>query len=343
MKDGGANAGVITVAYAITSDGRDIYADMGLVSALSVRITNPGLRIVAVCDAPSARVLRDARHRICEVCDDIVAVETPEGHPTFRNRYVKASLCHYVPGPCLYLDADMLVRRTLDDLPGLVQVFGAVSNNNAAEPTRQIWEGDRDFLRAMGWSATCRPYINGGLQYYHDAAEVRDVYDTWLRLYLNGVKHHQKQGVEGRADNPKINIYWQDQPSLNAAVFLSGVKLSELPSGYNFQVQARKLGVSDAHIWHFWHALDATPNCFITLLAACREVSLKKLRQLVAQAVHHPYPYANQDFIGRRIGWKMENNKEITTFERIWLTDRKAALRFWAGGVKAAMFGGKKK
>jgi hypothetical protein len=59
---------------------------------------------------------------------------------------------------------------------------------------------------------------------------------------------------------------------------------------------------------------------------------------MVREAISAPYPYPNQDFLGRRIGRKIDDDAAATTtFENLWLTDRKAALRFWAGGVKAKL------
>jgi hypothetical protein len=309
-----------SVAYAVTSDGRDAYADMALVSMLSVRLTNPHLRILAVCDEASAQALRHHRHRMLEVCDEVVDVVTGDGHPTFRNRLLKTQLCLHVPGPCLYLDADILVRGSLAQLPSHTTDIGAVANNNARSKDEMVWIGDEDFLRTMGWPPKFDTFVNGGVQFYHDTQGTRDFYELWHKLYVEGLERH--------ADR-------QDQPSLNAAIKLSGVRCAVLPDIYNLQMKPGARGACGAAVWHFWHALGLGDSSFARLVAAAPRVDLAKLRRMVGKAIRQPYPYPNQDVFGRRVGRKLENNEEVSTFERTWLTDRKAALRFWAGGVRA--------
>ncbi len=324
-----------SVAYAVTSDGRDAYADMALVSMLSVRLTNPHLRILAVCDEASAQALRHHRHRMLEVCDEVVDVVTGDGHPTFRNRLLKTQLCLHVPGPCLYLDADILVRGSLAQLPSHTTDIGAVANNNARSKDEMVWIGDEDFLRTMGWPPKFDTFVNGGVQFYHDTQGTRDFYELWHKLYVEGLERHADRRPEATPDQSLLNIYWQDQPSLNAAIKLSGVRCAVLPDIYNLQMKPGARGACGAAVWHFWHALGLGDSSFARLVAAAPRVDLAKLRRMVGKAIRQPYPYPNQDVFGRRVGRKLENNEEVSTFERTWLTDRKAALRFWAGGVRA--------
>ena len=131
-----------SVVYVISSDGADAFADMALVSMLSVRISNPGLGILAVCDEKSAITLRANKHRMLDVCDQFITVPTPDGEPTFRSRWIKTQLCRYVEGNILNIDADTLVRGSLADLQHLVSDFGAVANHNGATLSEQIWSED---------------------------------------------------------------------------------------------------------------------------------------------------------------------------------------------------------
>ena len=310
----------MTFAYVITSDGDDIFADMALVSVLSVRATNPHATVLLVCDARSASALGQSRHRLLGVCDDVVAIETPDGEPTFRNRWIKTQLCRYVPGPALYVDADMLVRGSLSDLPFLAQELGVVANHNQPDFAEQIWAEDADFLGRMGWPRSFPFYANGGLQFYQSCVGTERFYAKWHSLWLAGVK------ATGRL---------RDQPSLNTAILESGVRVARLPEKYNLQLRASRAGVSTALIWHFWAAIELEDSAFRRLVQAVPAVSLSELDRRVRRVIAHPYPYPNQDCLGRRIGQKIEKADPTSTFENLWLTDRKAALRFWAGGVKA--------
>ena len=309
-----------SIAYVITSDGQDIFADMALVSMLSVRATNARARILLVCDASSANALGKFRHRVLEVCDNLVKVDTPDGEPTFRNRWIKTQLCRHVSGPCLYVDSDMLVRGSLSDLPSLVEELGVVANNNRTDFADQLWVEDADFLGRMGWPRTFPFYANGGLQFYRQCAGVERFYEAWHQLWLDGVN------ATGRL---------KDQPSLNTAIGESGVRVARLPEKYNLQLRAGHRGVSTALVWHFWTSLKLEDSSFSRLLMAAPSASLGELKRRVHRVIARPYAYPNQDFLGRRIGRKIENDQEVTTFERLWLVNRATALRFWAGGVRA--------
>jgi hypothetical protein len=214
----------------------------------------------------------------------------------------------------------MLVRGSLADLPALAPELGVVANHNQADFAEQIWTEDAEFLGRMGWPRSFPFYANGGLQFCQSGAASERFYEKWHSLWLEGVK------VTGRL---------RDQPSLNTAILESSVSVTRLPESYNLQHRATKRGVSTALVWHFWAAIELEDSVFRRLLKAAPAVSLRELDRRVRRVIARPYPYPNQDFLGRRIGRKIEQAQEVSTFERTWLTSRKAALRFWAGGLRA--------
>lgn len=337
-KPSGRAAAKFSVAYVITSTGRDIYADMGVLSALSVRISNPGRPILLVCDQQTSAALNRLRHPLPGLCDQVKAVSVPEGHPTFRNRILKTTLCRHVEGACLYLDADTLVRGSLLELPEMVEDIGAVLNENAKTPEKTVFPGDREFLGKMGWSHDPARYVNGGVQFFHATEGTRRFYEAWNRLYLEGLETHLRQRPGAEKDNSPLNLFWQDQPSLNAAIIQSGVRLTVLPDSLNFQLQAGMKGAPEALVWHFWAAMELRETIFFRLLDQVPRWGLGALERRVRRAIRQPYPYLNQDCFGRKIGRKIEHGKKVGTFESLWLKDRRAAaVRFWLGSVKARL------
>jgi len=312
----------LKIAYVLTTNGKDIYSRMTLISAVSVRITNPEAIIFLVCDSISFVALQKESNPILEVCDEVKKVETAQGVDTFRNRWIKTQLDQFVAGPCMYLDADTLVRGSLSNLPTLAPELGVVANHNKPDLADQIWVEDTDFLDQMGWPRRFEFYANGGLQFYQPCSGVERFYESWHRLWLDGVK------ATGRL---------RDQPSLNTAIRESGVLAARLPEKYNLQLQASHRGCPGALVWHFWAAAELQDTTFRRLLRLVPHMSLKKIERHVQQAIQSPYPYPNQDFFGQRIGRKVEKGETISTFERAWLTDRKGAVRFWLGGVRAGI------
>ena len=225
----------LTLVYVVTSDGKDIFADMVLLSILSVRVSNPGVPIVALCDMKSAHALRRAKHRLLELCDQVISGDTPEGPSTFRNRWIKTQLPKYVQGPALYLDADTLVRRPLSDLMENVQTFGGVTNHHGLTMSEQIWEEDFRELEEMGWPLEFSCYFNGGVFFWRNNRDVDGFYDRWHGLWLRSAKKL------GRL---------RDQPALNTALLQSGLQVQVLPDEYNWQVMFRPIDAPEARQLH---------------------------------------------------------------------------------------------
>ena len=171
------------VVYVVTGDGYNAYGDMALVSMLSVRISNPGLGIVAVCDEKSALALRANNHRLLDVCDEFLTVPSPKGTPTFCHRWIKTQLCRYVEGNVVYLDADTLVRGSLADLHRLVSELGAVANHNGATLSEQIWTEDRQVFEGMGWPSNFHAYVNSGAFFYKPCPRVHEFNAKWHELW----------------------------------------------------------------------------------------------------------------------------------------------------------------
>ena len=310
-----------SVAYVISSDGADAFADMALVSMLSVQISNPGLGILAVCDEKSAITLRAKKHRMLDVCDEFIAVPTPDGEATFRNRWIKTQLCRYVKGTILYIDADTLVRGSLADLRHLVSEFGAVANHNGATLSEQIWIEDRRVFEGMDWPSNFQVYVNSGFFFFEPCPRVHEFFAKWHELWLAGVS------ADGRL---------RDQPSLNSAILLSGVEMTLLPSTFNAQLNAllRKSWnrSSQAVVWHFYASQQDPGNSFGNLVKAANSLPLDRLQHLVSRALAAPAPWPNLDWFARRLAVRVESRGSARTEEWLWLHGRrKDALRFVLG------------
>jgi predicted glycosyltransferase involved in capsule biosynthesis len=67
----------IQVAYVLTSNGKDVYADMNLISLRSLRYTNPNTKIILVCDLDTVQSLENYNHPILQEANQIISVKTP--------------------------------------------------------------------------------------------------------------------------------------------------------------------------------------------------------------------------------------------------------------------------
>ena len=316
-------AAVQTVCYVLTSDGRDAFADMALVSMLSLRISNPGLRVVAVCDAASAEAIKATKHRILEVCDAVVSVPTPGGEPAFRNRWVKTQLCKYVEGEVLFLDADTLVRGSLEDLPALVLELGAVANHNGAALSDQIWSEDRQVLEGMDWPDNFDVYVNGGVFFFKPCPRVREFFARWHELWLAGVSANRRL---------------RDQASLNSAILSSRVDMRILPPAYNAQLVNCLSHTSKGIVWHFYASARTDKTAFDLLVKTAKDMSLVRLQHSISRVLRGPAPWLNLDWFARHLAKRVELCGSARTEEWLWLSGRRMdAVRFTLGKARQAL------
>lgn len=250
---------------------------MALVSALSLRISNPGCCIVVLCDELSAEGLRSNKHRLLDQCDRLVSIKTPLGEPTYKNRWIKTQAIKFAPAPCLLLDTDTLVRGTLAELAPQVEHVGVVANHNSLIPSGQLYAEDIAELRKMEWPEpdAFKPYANGGFLFFQNTSEVAGWYELYHRLWLHGCKR------TGRT---------RDQPALNTSLKMSGVRLTELQAKYNLQINVAKEGVDKALVWHFYSSTPGMGKIYSDILRLVNKSDLKTLQSAVRAAINITNP-----------------------------------------------------
>lgn len=280
--DAAAHNGTGTVAYVVTCDSQLRYPDMAVVSALSVRGSDPGACIQVLCDRESARILRDMAHPLLKVCDHLIDVKTPQGAGIFRNRWIKTQLPQWVQGDVLYLDADTFVRRPILPVFARVNAFGAVANHNGSTLEEQVWSEDRRNEIELQWDAKYATYVNGGVWCYRDSDQVRQMFTLWHDGWKRSVL------TTGRL---------RDQPSLNRALYESGVEFTVLPGDYNVQAGFIWQGLPGAVVWHFYENSVHLNNAFAKLTAMVRSEDPGKLRRIVARVAKLRAPWSNPDLL----------------------------------------------
>lgn len=309
------------VAYVLTTNGNDIFADMALLSMLSVRISNPSLSIIALCDEKSAEAVNRSEHRFLEICNEMISVQVPDGPPVFKNRWIKSQLFSNLEGDVLYLDADTLVRGSLTDLPQLVKELGGVANHNGSTLSEQVWTEDSSVSAKMGWPVDFKTYINGGMFFYRKCQAVDRFFAKWHEFLIAGIS------ANGRL---------RDQPSLNSAIVASGVDLAVLSSCYNKQLIMPWKRTSEARVWHFYAAEDWNENPFSLLVGKASKLSMKSLRSMISRLITAPSPWPNQGFFARFLARRIDVRGVASVEESLWLKERRLdALRFLGGKTRA--------
>jgi hypothetical protein len=308
------------VAYVVTSNGADIYADMALVSMLSVQISNPNLKIVVVCDEQSAISLKASKHRVLDVCDELSSIETPVGNATFRNRWIKTQLCKFISGPCLYLDADTLVRGPLNELPSIVTDFGAVANHNGLDKKHQLWAEDAKEMSKMNWLPELAFFPNGGIFFYHSTEATSRFFRLWHELWQ---KSFEKLG-RGR-----------DQPAFYTALSGARLHLTEIPANYNWQVVYNPKDWLQARILHFYPDPAYELISFGQVLKLARKIHIKKLRIYVRRCIEKPSESIYSDVVSQWLKRRRVYGLEDGPGADLWLMGyKKRAVRYLFGILK---------
>ncbi|MCM1983008.1 hypothetical protein [Lyngbya confervoides] len=223
--------------YALTSSGNDIFADMTQVSMLSLRLSNPNMKIILSCDSASKAALDRCKNPVLEVCDTVIDISTPESPASFRNRYIKTSLRQHLSGPFLYLDADTIIRGDLSEVFQTTASFAAAPNHSGSGDPAEMPGNEKEKFISLGWQLPDKHYVNGGVLFFAERPEVYDFCNLWHQKWL--------------ACSEKTGKHY-DQPSLNSAIHDSRINFTWLKHRFNAQVHARPHTAWGAAIWHIY-------------------------------------------------------------------------------------------
>jgi hypothetical protein len=249
------------ICFVLTSDGRDVHADMTQIAAQFARRTNRGISISVLCDEESRQCLDRQRHPLLNHIDRLIPVWSPPGPAAFRNRYVKTQMRRHLQGPFLYLDGDTLVLDRLDEIFSCRAACAGVANHNGPTNPCQIFKDEEAVFHQLGWPIPHNYYINGGVLFLGDDKESYSFCETWHSKWLMASK--------------RTGTHF-DQPSLNSAVNESAPNFLLLNHRYNAQVNISPRSAPGAAIWHIYHS-DRDPyprNVLETCLLAVRKTGV---------------------------------------------------------------------
>lgn len=271
----------LKVVYCLTSTGGDLYEAMTRVSLATMRLANPTARIEIACDQQTHQALQATASQLLREADAVHGFLTPDGPPTFRNRFVKTQLRLLLSGPFLFLDSDTVVRKPLTPLLNLQADIAAAPNHSADTLAEQIWSDDQANLDTMGWQVR-EPYVNGGVIWYADTPAAHRFAEAWHRNWLANVEH------TGR---------YRDQPALNQALSADPeIQCQILPHCWNAQIGMRSDLAEDALIWHIYSSTGLGVQdrfshcCQRALKGRSRHLQTKAISDLVKASTPEQIP-----------------------------------------------------
>ena len=223
------------VVYCLTSSGGDLYEAMTRVSLATLRLTNPSARVTIACDQQTHQALQASGSQLFHEADAVRGFPTPDGPPTYRNRYVKTQLGRLIDGPFLFLDSDTVVRKPLTPLLDLHCDIAAAPNHSRDTLAEQIWSEDKAHLQLMNWPIG-EPYMNGGVIWYQGSQHSGEIADSWHSNW------HVSVTKTGRM---------RDQTAFNFTIHNHRcLVLAILPHAMNAQYHCNPSVSNGARIWH---------------------------------------------------------------------------------------------
>jgi lipopolysaccharide biosynthesis glycosyltransferase len=248
---------------------------MTRVSAASVKLYNPDFRIFLFCDGDTAAGLKFSGDLLLDEVDEVIIVNTPEGSDVFKNRFIKTQLRLLIKGDVLFLDSDILVRRSIDSIFEIKNDFGAAPNHSKLIFSQQLWLSDRQLLDRMGWQVRGDVYLNGGVLFYRDSEVCRKFAKEWHKNWLACTSTGS----------------YRDQPSLNYSILSQNMDISILDKSFNAQFGITPSASENASVWHYYASNDALASTpfmrFVNELNNERPVDLKRLDNITNQ--HCPF------------------------------------------------------
>lgn len=218
--------------YILVSSGADVYMEQAFVSATSAKRRNPSARMLLLTDTDTL-----VPPSLESLFDRVIRQDFPADIPLMkRSRLLKTGMRGLVEGDFLFIDADTIVARPLDDIDAVEAPLAACLDLHSPFPQHPHYGATVNMCRKLGFDASGEKwYFNSGVMLVKDTPENHAFFKAWQQNYLSGYE----AGIK------------PDQPSLakTSAEFDHPVAL--LPDQWNCEVQNGIRYLRDAYIVHY--------------------------------------------------------------------------------------------
>lgn len=234
------------IVYTLVGSVGDVYLGQAIISAYTVRKSNPGAQIVIVTDETTGSAINSAVV-IRNYFDEVVVVKVPEGLTKMQaSRYIKTTLRKHLSGDYLYIDTDTVVIADLSDCDNITADVAAVVDRHAHVEQHPTLNGVIKDLRTVGLAVEDLQgkYFNSGVMYVKDSELANKFYDCWHCLW-------------DAARKLGHNI---DQPPLAKANKDCGYIVQEMPGEWNCQMVDNFINIMDnAKVLHYFASHRRSP------------------------------------------------------------------------------------
>lgn len=234
------------IVYTLVGNVGGVYLGQAIISAFTVRKSNPHAHIVIVTDETTGRAINSAAV-IRNYFDEVVVVKVPDNLTKMQSsRYIKTTLRKHISGDYLYIDTDTVVIADLSVCDNITADVAAVVDRHANVEQHPTLNGVVKDLRTVGLAVEDlrSKYFNSGVMYVKDNELANSFYERWHYHWDEA----RKQGH---------NI---DQPPLAKANKECGYIIEELPGVWNCQMVDNFINIMDeAKVLHYFASHRRSP------------------------------------------------------------------------------------
>lgn len=240
------------IVYSLASDASDLYLEQLMMSVFSLRLYNPEVYVLLVCDNSTLSSLVGLRGKIKPFFNSIIAVDVPEDFNKMRrSRYIKTNLRNVVDGDYLFIDTDTIICSSLSDIDSFAGDIGCCAEFNESFIITEWLKKDIELsdLSLIGWDNILgKNYANSGVMYVKDNERTRAFYKKWNENWQNG----SNKGLH------------KDQPALALTNEQFDNIIQELSGVWNCQVLQRNRDryLNQAKIIHYFGSIDSLLNVY---------------------------------------------------------------------------------
>lgn len=234
--------------YVLTSTPKDLYYEQALMSAYSLRKTNPSAQIIVLVDNKTNASFTEENKRTAlkKYANQIISIDFEDDVPNIdRSRLIKTAIPEHVSGSFLYIDCDTIICDDLSDIEKEDAVTAGVLDGHCMldEHIHKQYFLARD--KKLGFSGTKKlgANINGGLILAKAGTEEQkaqsiELFKQWNEIWkYSAYTKHDKH----------------DQSALNEANYRTGLKMKFLDGKWNCQPSHGGLAfLKDAKIIHYY-------------------------------------------------------------------------------------------
>ncbi|MEY3050515.1 MAG: hypothetical protein RLY31_300 [Bacteroidota bacterium] len=305
-----------SLVFILCTEGRDSYPEATATAIQSVRYSNPNLPVQVVTDPRSYRVVKEKHPVLSSLPDNWKVVNGVEGEPRKRSRHLKTSLRRLVDGRCVFLDGDVLVRKSLLSLFELPVDLAAAVNHSTPVRENQVWPSEVRMLNELQWETPAEAYYNTGVLLLNDTEETHRFWEQW--------HIHWKWSVRrtGR---------YVDQPAFNHTLVTSpSLRFRELHNAYNAQLFANLRIAWAPVVWHFYTTAANTHRLPYLDYIEQRAGGLPHDPALVAAMCRSKHPWTDRSWAGHFLARRGIRRGYLWPVEEYWLTGRyREAFAWW--------------